>query len=96
MRHVVDGNYTGSRDVVAIDLDRDGDLDLISCADGNENKVVWWQNDGQQIFTRQLIDDNFPGAKNIDVADLDRDGDLDIVGTAVGTGEVILFENDSN
>jgi hypothetical protein len=61
-----------------IDLDRDGDLDLVTAA---EDRVSWYENPGDAAeWTRHDV--GSPGrAVGITVADLDRDGDPDFLWT---------------
>lgn len=64
-----------------IDLDGDGDLDVVQTqADHSDGRVAWFENDGKGHFARHIIRDK--GRKedfhSLVVADLDNDGDLDI------------------
>ena len=73
-------------DLHAVDLDADGDLDLVSAAGST---VSWLSNDGtgQLSFGGDLA--VLPGAiSNISVVDHDLDGDLDII--AAGADLVLL------
>lgn len=94
--HDIATNIDGIWDIKVIDLDQDGDLDIVGAA-RDADDVVWYQNDGSQNFTRFTIDGNFESTKYVDVADFDGDGDLDIVATAAGVSNVGLinwYEND--
>ena len=70
------------------DLDRDGDIDIISVlADNNGDKIlVWNENNGSESFTQNTLisTHTFISERNnsISSADLDNDGDIDIVGAA--------------
>ena len=35
---------------LSIDLDEDGDLDLVSHINDGSDKIVWWENDGSESF----------------------------------------------
>ncbi|MHB2155185.1 FG-GAP-like repeat-containing protein [Calditrichota bacterium GD2] len=73
--------FNHARNVQAVDLDGDDDLDLLACAD-DDNLVVWFENDGSQNFTERTIDNAFTYAYFVTPADLNGDGDVDVVGTA--------------
>ncbi len=79
---------------VAIDLDEDGDLDLVSRFNDGSERVVWWENNGSESFTLNQIDNSKGGA--LEVADLDEDGDYDVI-TADGiNGHVNWFANNGS
>ncbi len=94
--HKIPGHLTGSHDVFAIDLDRDGDQDVLAVA-FNEDAVIWWENRGPaQIFPwrEHYISGNVDGAFTVHAADLDRDGDIDIVAGGKYVNGFYLWKND--
>ena len=96
--HDIDPSINGIWDIRIIDIDHDGDLDIVGAAKDADD-VVWYENDGTQNFTRHIIDGAFESTKYVDVADFDGDGDLDIVATAAGVSNVGLinwYENDGS
>ncbi len=90
---VVDASINGPTDVFCADLDRDGDMDLLACADADDD-VVWYDNDGAQTFTKRFIDDNFNGARSVLAADIDSDGDPDVVACGDDGNRVSWWSND--
>jgi len=78
----------GSSWISVVDLDRDGDVDVLySNGDAfdyappkgrNWNGIQWLENTGALRFTYHRIAD-YPGASSPQAADLDGDADLDIV-----------------
>ncbi len=84
----------GAISVYAIDLDGDGDMDVLS-ASFSDNKIAWYENtDGLGNFGSQQIISNIAlSARDVYAADLDGDGDMDVIAAAPGTAEVIWFEN---
>lgn len=88
--HVVIDNVSQTPGVFAIDLDADGDTDILS-ASRVDDSVRWYENDGQQNFTPRVIADALIGATAVKAADMDGDGDLDVVSSAEG---VYWHEND--
>jgi hypothetical protein len=83
----------GVQQVLAADMDGDGDLDTISASSGNT--VVWFENTGNfdddAFGDLNVISDQ--GATAIAAADMDGDGDQDIV--AAGSS-LLWFENDGS
>ena len=65
--------------VVSVDLDNDGDLDLVSTTDTGE--IRWHENDGTGNFGVGTLFDTEQNFNSVAVFDLDSDGDLDIVAT---------------
>ncbi len=47
------------------------------------DQVAWWENDGDEYFTKHILDDNFDGAHSVHATDIDGDGDTDILATAL-------------
>jgi hypothetical protein len=65
------------------DMDRDGDIDLITCEHKGPNpKLQIWENNGSGRFKERVIDRGKESHLGSQVADLEGDGDLDIVSIA--------------
>jgi len=69
---------SGATFVTAFDLDRDGDMDVLS-ANPSEDRIAWYENNGSQVFSEHTIPLTIPNVVTFAVADLDADGDFDIV-----------------
>lgn len=80
--------------VYAVDMDRDGDMDVLATASGVPDVVVWYENDGLQNFTQRMINGNFVGAWSACAIDIDRDNDIDVVAAAFSDDKISWFEND--
>jgi FG-GAP-like repeat/Secretion system C-terminal sorting domain/Kre9/KNH-like N-terminal Ig-like domain len=92
--HLLDGECVGARGIDVVDLDGDGDLDIIGCAQlGDE--IAWWENLGDNVFsTKQVIVEFANGPENASVADLDGDGDMDIAAALFNANRIVWYEND--
>ena len=77
--------------LIALDLDRDGDIDAASCAFGD--KEAWWfENDGKGGFTNHRVAIN-QEAYDIRALDMDQDGDLDLIIAGRRSNNVAWYEN---
>lgn len=76
------------------DLDRDGDLDILSATFDGASTVAWHENDGAQVFTRRIITTSASEATCVIVADINRDGVLDVVVSSLGNNRIAWYEND--
>lgn len=65
--------------IESVDLDQDGDLDLVATGWLNLGHLAWYENDGSQNFTRHIIMGTHSTHASLKIADMDDDGFLDIV-----------------
>ena len=74
-----------------VDLDADGDLDLL-CAAPREASISWFENLGGGVFGPELlIEDRAFGVEDVWFVDLDADGLGDLVAAPSGTGGVAWY-----
>ena len=91
-RHTIFQTLRGAYWVYAEDVDRDGDLDLVTAAfDG----IDWWENDGFQNFTKRPVG-FMQGAWSAHAGDMDGDGDIDILSVTPADDEVVLWKNNGS
>ncbi|MEW5986607.1 MAG: FG-GAP-like repeat-containing protein [Chloroflexota bacterium] len=92
--HTISSFFDGARQVRAVDLDADGDVDVLA-AGYDADDVTWWENDlGDGLtWTTQTIDGAFDGAIAVYPADVDDDGDLDVLAGALNADDVTWWEN---
>ena len=77
------------RSVVPIDIDEDGDMDIVYSSQSG-NKIGVLRNDGLATFVDVQVG-SVIGPHRLDVGDADGDGDLDILYTTAGAGADINF-----
>ncbi len=84
----------GASDVRAMDLDADGDMDILAAA-AYDSKVVWFENDGaaNPSFALRTISLDTPGVRSAIAADLDNDGDLDVAAASFANDRINWFPN---
>ncbi|MCP3684243.1 MAG: T9SS type A sorting domain-containing protein [bacterium] len=93
--HIIDGDFSGAYNVYAIDLDGDDDVDVLGAARYADD-ITWWENDGNQNFTKHTIYGDFDGANSVFAIDLDGDNDVDVLGAAGYADDITWWENDGN
>ena len=92
-RHLIDGNFRGAASIQALDMDDDGDIDVVGGS--NRSGVAWWENDGEQSFEYHNIAD-VEGVRSVAVADFGNDGDFDIVIPSYYDNNISLLINDGD
>ena len=93
--HTITTNADGARSVYAIDMDGDGDMDVLSASFG-DNKIAWYENDGNENFTSHTITLNADGALSVYAVDVDGDGDIDVLSASQLDDKIAWYENDGN
>ncbi|MHC4641048.1 MAG: FG-GAP-like repeat-containing protein [Planctomycetota bacterium] len=92
-KHTVDANVTDIRNAFPVDVDRDGDVDMIGSASGDE--LAWWENSSSDgsLWGKHTIDGSVGGAQLVYAADVDNDSDTDVVGATWLDGGIYWWEN---
>ena len=105
VERTVGGPVAAPAHVQAIDVDLDGDLDLVVASLGvlfpsnsRVGAVIVFENDGAEQFRPHTIIDKTARVADAEAADLDDDGDLDIAVAGFGydNGETSWLENIGN
>jgi hypothetical protein len=84
-KHTIDENFINVTSVSATDIDKDGDIDIL----GAGNEFSWWENDGEEIFSKHTISEDTTYLAI--VLDIDSDGDEDLVSSNIY--KIVLWEN---
>ncbi len=89
----VDGPPVEGRSIVASDIDRDGDPDVLVTAN-EDNELSWYENVGGGTFgPERIITRDGDGCRYAWAADLDGDGDEDAIGSFKFADRTGWFEN---
>jgi hypothetical protein len=93
-RRTIGGGFEDPYACYAVDLDGDGDVDVVAA--GCESDLIsWWENDGGDPpgWTERNIVAHFEEASAVYAADVDGDGDNDVLGTDMSGDHVTYWEN---
>ena len=93
--HTITTDADNARSVFAIDMDGDGDIDVLS-ASQDDDKIAWYENDGNENFTTHIITLEADGASSVYAIDFDDDGDVDVIYAAANDDQVAWYENDGD
>ncbi len=96
-KSTIDNTFSDVTSVCAVDIDKDGDTDVIASAEGSNGRISWWENtNGEGTFgaTANSIATFFDKASSVCAADLDGDTEIDIV--AKGENEIAWWKNDGS
>lgn len=91
-KHTIETAYYGPWFIAAGDVDNDEDIDFVSAAFSG-NRIDWWENNGNQSFTRHLIANGISRPMGVCLADLNGDGFTDLAITSNGDHFVAWYEN---
>lgn len=107
-KHALADTSEENHDVVVVDLNQDGYLDIITATamqpDSPDTCIIWLENSGSNpgSFTTHIIPVNYQRLIAIDALDFDLDGDIDILAVDSGVFDdeendpVIWYENDGS
>ncbi|MFC2118364.1 FG-GAP-like repeat-containing protein, partial [Bacteroidota bacterium] len=86
--------FNGSHRVQIVDMDNDGDNDILGTAFG-VTEIAWWRNEGGTpvVWTKHIVDSNLPSAVIGYAIDIDLDGLKDVLGTGQGSNNVVWYRN---
>ncbi len=93
-QHIISLTTLKVKDVFSIDIDDDGDMDVLSASEV-DGVIAWFENlDGLGTFgDKIIITDTFDGASSVFSADIDGDGDSDVIGASRDDDSIAWYEN---
>ena len=63
---------------------------------GEDNKIAWYENDGNENFTSHIITTNALGAIEVFAIDVDGDEDVDVLSASAWDNKIAWYENNGN
>ena len=90
--HTITTDADGALSVYAVDVDGDGDMDILS-ASFRDDRIAWYENDGNENFTSHTITTSANGAWSVYAVDVDDDGDMDVLSASTGDNKIAWYEN---
>jgi len=93
-QQIISTNVNEATNIYSVDIDGDGDLDILS-ASWFYDEVSWFENtNGQGTFgTKHIITTNADGADCVRAFDLDGDGDMDVLSTSYYDNKIAWYKN---
>jgi len=96
-KQVVASEFKGACIGLPVDIDNDGDIDIIGTAQQAYDLAVFRNEGGEPIeWTKEVIDSFYLGAWPGYIADIDGDSDLDIIAGASWSDTLAWWESDLN
>jgi hypothetical protein len=100
-KHVIVNDFLSARSVHAVDIDLDGDIDVLGAARYIHRIALWINegvnlNTGKIIFTEHIIDNEFQGAFSVHGADFDNDGYKDVIGASLYDEQIAWWRNNQD
>ncbi len=90
---VITTNAQDARECFAIDMDADGDIDVI-VASRQDNKIAWHENlGGGAAWVEHVVASNVIGSWSAWAADIDGDGDMDVLSAGRDDDLISWHEN---
>ena len=94
-KYVLSSTAFGARSVYPVDIDLDGDIDIVAAAFASDDVLVFYNQGGTPTqFTEETVDGGFNGSHWVHACDIDGDGDIDILGAGYMAGDVAIWYND--
>src|SRR5690606_37666301 len=96
-RHTIDLT-SDTTSIITVDLDGDGDQDLLSSSDSySEGGIRWFENDGAtepEFSEREFATASGYRVLSVHAEDIDGDGDKDVIASLSDGGDLVWYKND--
>jgi len=92
-KHVVSSSSQQGWELFPVDLDQDGDMDIMSACSWYDGLSFWENTDGVGLSWTEHSIGNETGVRSVHAADIDGDGDYDVVCATWEEKQVSWFEN---
>ena len=92
IERVVASDVASASYVWAVDLDQDGDVDVLGTS-LHDDTVAWYENDGEESFTKHVLATDAASASFAGYHDFNLDGALDVVACSWGDNSTRVFFN---
>ncbi|MBD3368729.1 T9SS type A sorting domain-containing protein [Candidatus Fermentibacteria bacterium] len=94
-RQFVTTSFEGAYRVFPVDMDEDGDWDVLAAADA-AGEIAWWENEfgSGTSWVKHSVSSSFNLARGVCSADIDGDLDFDVVGAAWQADDIAWWSND--
>ena len=90
----IDAAYEQPSEIQTLDLDADGDDDILVTSH-QRNEIVWYEFDAG-TFTKRMISSASKAAEVLHAVDIESDGDMDFFSVASAEGQFVWWKNDGN
>jgi hypothetical protein len=88
-------NLTNVLYASAVDMDGDGDLDILSNSYEANGKIAWYENIGNnENFTEHIVATGANNIKRVFASDIDNDGNIDII-SGDSSGNIVFYKNNN-
>ncbi len=93
-KQIIVNDDEGTTAVISVDIDNDGDMDIIS-ASYLSDRFSWFENinGNGEFILKQVLSNTADGAISVFAANIDSDSSLDIVGASWEINQISWFEN---